>query len=66
MNATGTKTAKKSIAAPKATKPAKAVKKPTLTAVPGIAPAGEKFCMRHNTTHPFEAFAKDRSSKSGY
>jgi len=51
---------------PKASK--KAAKKLTLTIVPA-APAGvragEKFCKRHNTTHPLDAFANDRSAPSG-
>jgi hypothetical protein len=44
----------------------KATAKPTLAAVKSDVPAGEKYCKRHDTLHPFEAFAKDRSSKSGY
>jgi hypothetical protein len=39
---------------------------PALTVVKSELPAGQKFCKRHDTTHPFEAFAKDKSSKTGY
>jgi hypothetical protein len=36
-----------------------------VAATNGTVPAGEKFCRRHNTTHPLDAFASDRSAKDG-
>jgi hypothetical protein len=70
LNMVETKKAEKA-AAPavanlKETKKAKTAKPATPTAVvAGTVPAGEKFCKRHNTTHPLEEFASDRSSKDG-
>jgi hypothetical protein len=66
LNSKGKKATKREIASRASV--ARGREKPALTVVPAApagVPAGEKFCKRHNTTHPLEDFASDRSSKDG-
>jgi hypothetical protein len=52
-------------AAKRAGKPAAVKRAATAFSGPTPVPAGEKFCKRHNTTHPLGAFASDKSSPTG-